>query len=743
MARRALAFGFGGYADLDLTFGEFFAGDHTVTVRFMPQHPYAGAGPLVAEASGSGVYLLGQGDYRWMTGPKEENGPAVLFVQVGGTKVVYPVTGYSNGVGGPAGYRGVWHHLAAVRQGNVIRLYLDGQSLPPKDGAHLQVPATEGPGNTAKLRLGRRSSGGSESKLYWQHYGLIDEVAVYKKALSATELMQASSSPGLTGSESGLLGCWTFDTGALPANVTRGVHLATVFDVPNHVTTGIPHSVPVYVVTVANPLDSTHDAKLMDRRPSKVRATLPFSSGEWWRVSQGRETPGGTHNGGTAGYCFDLARTNGTTFGSVVFAAAPARVIYQNESEGKEAMSVLHAPFERATYMHLRTGFFSRYFPGQRFAIDSPIGTQPAFAARQPIAEVGTNPNGDHLHFTISSINGDTWGGEKGDNAGPSLPVEITNYYVSVNEGLTWMHVPQGVPLKNQWVAHYPWSPWGPGLEPEFIAPAVASRGVDQLDVLVRGENGHLWMKSWLGDRWLPWQELGTGRLTSHPAAIADRHPSAGPIPRLRVYVRGFEGQLAERDGTIVSWSDNWQNLGGRLTSAPAVAMIGSLRYVFVRGHDQQLAYKRWNGTEWSDWRNLGGALTSAPAAISWGPGRIDVFARGATNQLLHIRWNGEEWSEWRDLGGRLTSGPAVASWGPNRLDVFVRGFEGGLAQKRWNGTDWSEWRDLGGRLTSGPGAVSWGPNRIDVFVRGHDHQLAHKRWNGTEWSEWRNLDQN
>ena len=117
------------------------------------------------------------------------------------------------------------------------------------------------------------------------------------------------------------------------------------------------------------------------------------------------------------------------------------------------------------------------------------------------------------------------------------------------------------------------------------------------------------------------------------------------------------------------------------------------------------------------------------------------VFVRGHDYQLAQKRWNGEDWSEWRDLGGHLTSSPAVSSWGSNRLDVFIRGEDSRLKHKRWNGEEWSEWRDLGGRQTSAPAAVSWGPNRIDVFVRGHDFQLAQKRWNGEEWSEWRNLD--
>lgn len=744
MARKALALGFGGYADLDLTFGEFFDGDHTLLVRFMPQHPYGGPGPLLAEASGGGTYLLGQGDYSWLTSSDEVVGPAALFIQVGSAKVTYPVPGFANDVGGPDGYRGAWQQLAAVRQGNLIRLFLNGQALTPEGGADLVVPASGRPAATAPVRIGRRSAGTSESRLYWQYYGLIDEVAVYTTALGVSALAQAAAGTGLTGNESGLLAGWTFDSGAQPASLARAVHLPTAAELPDHLTPDASHPVPAYLVNISSDLDSAQDRAKMDRRPSKMRATLPFGSGEWWRVGQGRETPGNSHSGGTAAYSTDYSRVNGETFGSVVFAAAPARVIYQDDRAGKEAMSVYHAPFERAVYMHLRTGFFAKYFAGQPFAIDAPLAQQPAFAARDPIAEVGHHPNGDHLHLTISSIHGETWGGDEHANAGPGLPVEMSDYYRSTDEGGTWTHVPLGVPAKGDWVAHYPWSPWGPGGDPLHVAPAVAAKGANLLDVFVRGENGHLWQKSWLADHWAPWQELGTGRLTSHPAAVGVHDLLGGLIPRLSVFVRGRAGQLAQRDWTLSGWSDDWQDLGGRLTSAPSVAAIGDHRYVFVRGHGEQLAYKRWNGQSWSDWRDLGGQLTSAPAAVSWGPGRIDVFARGETGHLMHIRWNGEEWSGWRDLGGRLTSGPAVASWGPNRLDVFVRGHEGGLAQKRWNGTEWSEWRDLGGRLTSGPAAVSWGPNRIDVFVRGHDHQLAHKRWSDVhEWSEWRDLDGN
>jgi len=143
----------------------------------------------------------------------------------------------------------------------------------------------------------------------------------------------------------------------------------------------------------------------------------------------------------------------------------------------------------------------------------------------------------------------------------------------------------------------------------------------------------------------------------------------------------------------------------------------------------------------------VGGSRRRPPHFVACGgelgAGTPDVFVRGHDGQLAHRRWAGAVGcSEWRNLGGRLTSAPTVASWGPNRLDLFVRGHEGQLAHKRWTDTDdWSEWRDLGGRLTSAPTAVSRGENRIDVVARGHDGQLAHKRWSDKMgWGDWNNL---
>ena len=134
----------------------------------------------------------------------------------------------------------------------------------------------------------------------------------------------------------------------------------------------------------------------------------------------------------------------------------------------------------------------------------------------------------------------------------------------------------------------------------------------------------------------------------------------------------------------------------------------------------------------WSGWQSLGGVLPSseAPTVVSWGPNRLDIFVKGTDNALWHRWWDGSTWGGWESLGAVLTSTPSAASWGPYRLDVFARGTDNALWHKSWNGKSWSQWHSLGGILTSQTAAVSWGRYHIDVFARGTDNALWHKWWN-------------
>ena len=83
-------------------------------------------------------------------------------------------------------------------------------------------------------------------------------------------------------------------------------------------------------------------------------------------------------------------------------------------------------------------------------------------------------------------------------------------------------------------------------------------------------------------------------------------------------------------------------------------------------------------------------------SAVSWGPNRLDVFVKGTDNALHHKWWNGSSWGGFESLGGVLASEPNAVSWGPNRLDVFVKGTDNALHHKWWNGSSWGGFESLG-----------------------------------------------
>ncbi len=64
--------------------------------------------------------------------------------------------------------------------------------------------------------------------------------------------------------------------------------------------------------------------------------------------------------------------------------------------------------------------------------------------------------------------------------------------------------------------------------------------------------------------------------------------------------------------------------------------------------------------------------MTSAPAAVSWGLNRIDTFVKGTDNAMYHKWWDGSRWSDWEKIEGVLTSEPAAVSWGLDRIDTFI-----------------------------------------------------------------------
>jgi hypothetical protein len=266
-------------------------------------------------------------------------------------------------------------------------------------------------------------------------------------------------------------------------------------------------------------------------------------------------------------------------------------------------------------------------------------------------------------------------------------------------------------------------------------APAVCARAANSLDLFTKGTNNALLWQHWDGSRWSAATSLG-GVLTSSPAVA-----SSG-TNRIDVFVRGTDGALWQRTTTNggATWTA-WTSLGGQLPAGtgPGACSWGSGRLdVFVQGTNGALYHK--GSGAWSNWENLGGKLTSSPAVASSGTNRIDVFVRGTDGAPYQRSWTGTRWSSWAALDGLIAqgTGPAACSWGSGRLDVFVQGTNGALYHK--GSGAWSNWENLGGKLTSSPAAAAASStSRIDVFVRGTDYSLWQKTYNNG-WSGWISL---
>ena len=111
---------------------------------------------------------------------------------------------------------------------------------------------------------------------------------------------------------------------------------------------------------------------------------------------------------------------------------------------------------------------------------------------------------------------------------------------------------------------------------------------------------------------WHGWQDLG-GRIKSGPAV------ASWGVDRLDVFAASGSGKLKHKWWDGSAWHA-WQTLGGTFKGAPAAVSWGPDRIdVFVRGTDDHLGHLWWDGDEWKGWQDLGGPIKSGPAVSSWG----------------------------------------------------------------------------------------------------------------------------
>ena len=239
------------------------------------------------------------------------------------------------------------------------------------------------------------------------------------------------------------------------------------------------------------------------------------------------------------------------------------------------------------------------------------------------------------------------------------------------------------------------------------------------------------------------WEDLGKGSY-AYDLTAADLNGD-GRDERIVAWVRPSDGHILLNTGEM-----NGQP--GRTTSAPAaVSPAPGIVDVLVRGYDDSIWHKHFDGSVWGNWENAGGIMVSAPAVASTGDGGFDLFAIANGNQVWSRHFDGSVWSTpWAMVGNGdwpytlpaslpdspPVEAPAVAQQGSYVHIVRLAPDNTVRWKYSWDrGSHWSDWQNLGGTISGGVGATMR-EGKLWVWGRGVDG-LPWARYvdDGAEWA--------
>jgi hypothetical protein len=240
--------------------------------------------------------------------------------------------------------------------------------------------------------------------------------------------------------------------------------------------------------------------------------------------------------------------------------------------------------------------------------------------------------------------------------------------------------------------------------------PAVACRAGDRLNLYARGHNNTGLYGTWAENGiWanLYVIEKGDGLAIEDVVGKANRKPSE----------KSFWDKIGETiAGKAFTYSSEILGavgLGGQMKGSPdACSFGGDKQAVFVRGMDDAIYWKMWDGSKWSEFESLEGGvkMSSDPSALSRRSGEIMLFARGTDNKLWVREYRNGQWGAWLPWGGVLAGSPKATSWGGNRIDVFARSADGSILHAWRDDTDalikTPQWENIGGKISTDLTAV-------------------------------------
>jgi alpha-galactosidase len=204
--------------------------------------------------------------------------------------------------------------------------------------------------------------------------------------------------------------------------------------------------------------------------------------------------------------------------------------------------------------------------------------------------------------------------------------------------------------------------------------PAAYASAGGRIDVFVRGTDNHAYRRVFAGGRWSDWQDLG-GRLTDAPA-VAFSDPAHWTL-----VARDAEGRVAQR-GPSSGWSSLGTPAGRPVYGRPSAAVdAGGRVHVAVRtAADDVWTIARDASGQWSGWTSLGGTVSGSPTLVAVG-GSVVLYARAADYTLWQQRYDGGAWHGWtkrQEFPSAAFDGALGAVAGPDgSVDAVYRGVDG------------------------------------------------------------------
>jgi LysM repeat protein len=161
------------------------------------------------------------------------------------------------------------------------------------------------------------------------------------------------------------------------------------------------------------------------------------------------------------------------------------------------------------------------------------------------------------------------------------------------------------------------------------------------------------------------WSNLGQPGIAGGKKGINGRPAIAQTRDQLHIFVRGQDNHLWQISAKN-NWPEKlsfgrWNNLGGGLSAAPVVVTDGEQIECFVLGEKNELFVNTWDDGKWSGFNSLGGQLKGLPRPLRlMDQDTTFIFGRGVQNQLWYRRRSGQSWTRWQAIGEDLGSDPAV-----------------------------------------------------------------------------------